>query len=106
MRQDRAKQPQQPQLGWEAEDSVPDAASQAAVEEVPTAVSGAAGRVESRQGAEAGGKGIEGRQGIASSQIRDEWQTLGWRRRFCPHVGRGRVLQLTPPCGRQTPRYK
>lgn len=50
MLQDRAEQPQQPQLRWEAEDRVPDPTSQAPVEEVPTAVSNGLGTLSGKWG--------------------------------------------------------
>lgn len=67
MRQDRAEQPQQPQLGREAEDRVPDVAGQAAVEEVPAAVSGAAGGLRGQQG------GAKKRQGEEQKEASGEW---------------------------------
>ena len=92
MRQDHAKQPQQPRLGWEAEDSVPDAASQAAVEEVPAAVSGAAGLAKSTGGGGDGGRGpCSARQEVSGGpwgwedSVRMEAETLlcAWH----PRVG-------------------
>lgn len=85
MRQDRAEQPQQPQLGREAEDGVPDAAGQAAVEEVPPAVSGAAGLWGRRAGEEE--QEARGQRTAGHPDQPDRKQGARGSEGFRPHVG-------------------